>query len=212
MSSVQNQIQSQIPPEIIEIIRKARRYGPEFVTPYERQLLTRYFERHLLDVIVPTVTEPIVDLSVCVNELCRKCKLCSYYFDIDYVNAYELCTDRKIVRRGAYIDCFRGVKIGMCLAHGSIWDLTESILKLVSQLANEPIRVRPSKTTKSGYEYILYHAKLLIQPRIPPPNSPPNYNNDNDYDRIRIEDYNPRRFAASLLYYLTVYGYYMPHL
>jgi hypothetical protein len=206
MSSVQIQNQSQIPPpEIVEVIRKARSRGVDFVTPYERTLLIRFFERHL-DVIGPT--EPVVDLSQCVNELCRRCEYCGFYFDIDY-DTYELCTDRRIVRRGAYIDCFRGVKIGTCLPHGSIWDLRDSIIALASQLANEPIRVRPSKTTKSGYEYILYHAKLLIRPRIPPPNSPPNYNNDNDYDSIRIEDFQPRRFAATIMAYLTLYNYYM---
>jgi hypothetical protein len=206
--STQSQIQSQIPPEIIEIIRKARRYGVDFVTPYEFKLVERYFERHL-DVIGPTVgpTEPIVDLSQCADEMCKKsCELCDFYFKFNFRD-YEICSDRKIVLRGAYYYCYRGIKLAQCTG-GSLWDLVDYTVRLAKQIANEPIKIRPSKTTRSGYEYIMYHAKLYITPRIPPPSQ----HGRDEYDVIRIEDFQPRRFAATIMTYLTLYNYYMLHL
>jgi hypothetical protein len=200
MSSVQNQIQSQIPPEIAEVIRKSRRYGPEFVTPYERQLLTRYFERYLAS----TPSEaPVADLSQCADELCRRCEFCDVSFVIDF-SALKMCSNRRLLTRGTYPECIRGVKVSECTSFDSVWSLTEFIIKLSRQLSGEPVKVRPSKLTRSGVEFIIYSASLRI-------NHVKQFITD-DYEKIRIEDYIPRRFSASLLTYLTLYGYYSPPL
>jgi hypothetical protein len=91
-----------------------------------------------------------------------------------------------------------------CVSYDSVWSLRDAVIKLAAQLSNESVRKRPSKSSRTGYEYVLYTADVVIH-------SVNKFITD-EYETIWIEDYNPRRFAASLLVYLTIYGYYMPHL
>ena len=197
MSAAQNTPATVLSPEIREIVEKARKYGPDFVTQYESQLLTKFYERYL-DGAKPT--EPVVDLSVCTDELCsRRCELSNYSFTIDYTNL-KLCSNRMLVGEGSYYVEVNGVKLGMCRKYGSATELTANVVRLAKQIHSNTVKKRPSKTTKSGFEYVKYCADIYIP-----------LNREDAYeDHIWIEDFMPRRFAASLLTYLTLYGYYSP--
>ncbi len=198
MSSVQNQNTPPINPEIVEIINKVKRYGPDFVTPYEQSLLVRFYERYIISISEPV--PPVVDLSRCTDELCsRRCELSNYSFTIDYTNL-KLCSNRMVIG-GDYVEV-NGVKLGTCRKYGSATELTANVVGLARQLYNNTIVTRPSKVTRSGFEYVKYCADIYIP-----------LNREDAYeDHIWIEDFIPRRFAASLLTYLTLYGYYSPPL